>query len=119
LAISYDGTKTTDNVQFYKGSKTEAVTEIGGPVTLDQGVINVGANQLILGNERDHWAFTFDAFMDDVRFWASDTDGSGVIGLAELQEVHGLDLQNQSVPEPATLVLLGLSGLGLLGRKRG
>jgi hypothetical protein len=123
FAISYDGTLTSNNVNFYSGT-------IGSTVSLiNQGTINAGAITddavgFALGNGWNAFSRPFDGLMDNVRIFGSKTDATGVLGLSDLQYIQSQDLNNEAlaiVPEPgsATMIASGIALLGLVRRRRG
>ena len=109
LAVTYDGTTTSNNVNFYIGGEgtpvaplgtaqsTIAITVDGGPALFGVGYTDAApaANTSVLG------------LQDDVRVY------SGSLSLAELEAAR---LSN--IPEPATAALLGMAGASLLVRRR-
>jgi hypothetical protein len=53
-------------------------------------------------------------YYDNVRIWASKTDGSGALTADQLEAVRQADL----IPEPATMLILGMGGLLLTKRRK-
>jgi hypothetical protein len=91
FAVSYDGTASTDNVNFYIGYRDD--TEAGGgpgsadvalvnTATLDRGPVDAGAGALAIGN-RAAGDRPFDGFLDDIRI--DDFAADGASGLATLE----------------------------------
>ena len=109
IAVSYDGTKTTNNVTFYEGSKTTPVAQVGRVLTYNQGSASAGSNTLGVGNDSTTTnARPMDGYIDDLRLYASSTDGSGVLTQTQLEGVRQADIQD--VPEPSACVMLVLVG---------
>ncbi len=80
FAVSYDGTKTTDNVKFYKGTVNEGVTLVD-TLTLNAGVVNQDNIPLSIGVTRTSGLTLnpFNGMLDDIRI-----DGS-TISIGELE----------------------------------
>lgn len=115
LAVSYDGTKTTDNVSFYTGTSGSAVTQLGVVGTLNMGAVDSTTGSLQIGNTT---ATTGDrtptGLFDDVRVY------SGVASSGFLNDVRLDNLS--SVPEPSTCAAvagaLALVATGILRRRK-
>lgn len=110
FAVTYDGTKATNNVQFYKGTTTSPLTLVSmrslnaGPTAQDAIPLTVGTTPTS--------GLTFNSFnglLDNLRIWDS------VVPLAGLEAVRQGDV---GVPEPATGVQLGLGFLLSQGVRR-
>jgi hypothetical protein len=56
----------------------------------------------------------FDGYYDNVRSYASFDDASGALSIAQLEAIRQADL----VPEPGTLILLGIGGAALLKKRK-
>lgn len=108
FAVTYDGTLSSNNVKFYIGNTSTAV---GLNVTrsLAQGTASTNSGGFALGNVLSSNIRPFDGYLDNISVYGSQTDGSGVLSLAQLESVRQADL----VPEPANLAFLGCSA-GLL-----
>ncbi|TWU46647.1 choice-of-anchor Q domain-containing protein [Rubripirellula reticaptiva] len=91
FAVSYDGTKSTDNVKFYKGTIAGGVTLVD-TLTLDAGVVNQETVPLSIGVTRTSGLTLnpFNGLLDDIRI-----DGSAV-SVSELESrrfaATGLDI---------------------------
>jgi hypothetical protein len=116
FAVSYDGTQTSNNVAFYEGTTTTAVTQVGTNQTLNGGSI-LDDHVFNIGNYVDGNIRPFDGYLDDVRLFGSASDNSGVISLSQLEALRQEDVQN--VPEPSAGGLLIAGAAIILGvRKR-
>lgn len=110
LAVTYDGTLTTDNLKYYVGGVSTPVTQLGSTLTIDGGAtLASDAGLFSLGNTSA--APTANTappgFMDDARVYD------------EVLDLTGLDqVRLENIPEPATMALLGLAGAMLLRRRR-
>jgi hypothetical protein len=100
FAVTYDGTKSSNNVQFYKGTLTSPLALVStgslnaGPAAQDAIPLTIGVTPTS--------GLTFNPFnglLDNFRIWDS------VVPLAGLEAVRQGDV---GVPEPATGVLLAL-----------
>lgn len=95
VAVSYDGTKTSDNVTFYTGAVSSAVGQLGIVGTLNMGAVDGTTGSLQIGNTS---ATTGDrtpsSLFDDVRIY------SGVATSSFLNDVRLQNLSN--IPEPST-----------------
>lgn len=97
FAVSYDGTLTTNNLKFYKGTKTSPVTLVN-TLTLNKGTVNNEPTGLGLGNRdrrpsiptqvRDR---PFDGFLDNLRIFGATTGNGGVLSLSELETLRARD----------------------------
>ena len=97
FAVSYDGTLTTNNVKFYKGTETSQVILVN-TLTLNKGTVNDEPTGLGLGNRdrrpsiptqgRDR---PFDGFLDNLRIFGATTGKGGVLSLSELEALRNRD----------------------------
>jgi|GEM_PF-1696909 len=70
LALSYDGTLTANNVNFYIGGETNEVVPLGDTVSRNSGWVDWTTGELrIGGTTRDAADRTPDAWYDDVRIY--------------------------------------------------
>ena len=103
FALSYDSTVSSDNVKFYKGTRTSAVTLVNTR-TLNQGVgaeglgLRVGNTTVSTFGDRP-----FDGWLDNIRIFGSKTDASGVLDLIQLERLRLRDLLN--APDVARLTV--------------
>ncbi len=106
-ALTYDGTQTTNNLNFYLADPSSAVTQLGTTLSLNAGTTgSPDVNFEVAGSGRSGLDRTPNAFLSDIRVY------EGVLNLAELEAVRV-----SAVPEPATALLL-LGSLGLLALRR-
>jgi hypothetical protein len=98
FAVTYDGTKSTNNVQFFKGTTTSPLTLVD-TLTLNAGVVAPEAIPLSIGVTRTSGLTInpFNGLLDNIRIW--DT----VVPLAGLEGVRQADV---GVPEPSSLGIL-------------
>jgi Concanavalin A-like lectin/glucanases superfamily len=116
FAATYNGTSTTNNVNFYVGSETTAASLISTG-NLDSGSLGVSGTGLALGNGLGTNSRPFDGLLDDIRFYGSTTGADGVLNLSQLET-----LRLGAIPEPSTVTMLGGFGLTVMmklaGRRR-
>jgi hypothetical protein len=95
FAVTYDGTATSGNVRFYKGSRTNSVALLETR-TLNQGRALANANQITIGNATSDGSLNrpFDGWLDDVRIFGSKDNASGVLSLQQLEWLRNKDVQN-------------------------
>ncbi len=109
FAITYDGTKTSDNVDYYIGTSTESVS-LAYTATLDAGTVvaaNTGLSVTVSSRP-------YDGYMDDIGLYGSYEDDSGVLSMEALE-----DARAASVPEPSSSSLcLGALILLAIGYRR-
>src|SRR3989304_9079921 len=91
FAVTYDGTLTSDNVKFYKGSASSEVTLVT-TLTIDMGRGEDDTGGLGIGNERGRNDSPFDGYLDNVRVYGSQGDNSGVLTLAQLDSIRAGDV---------------------------
>lgn len=109
FAVSYDGTQTTNNVNFYIGSTSEAVSLVS-TATLNAGTTALAATPFCVGNT-PAYVRAFDGYLDDMRVFGSTSDSSGVLSLPELEVIRSVD----AIPEPSTSAMWMGLGLGVAG----
>ncbi len=98
FAITYDGTIATgNNMRFYVGT-TDAVAAMTNEATTgtQRGLINKNLGQyVIVGNYgigSVHGANSFNGLLDNIRVFSSYTDGSGALGLNDVELYRQIDL---------------------------
>lgn len=99
LAITYDGTRSTDNLCFYYGSPGTGVA-FDRCMSVDKGILeedyNTGA-PLFLGNSNIAGNRPFVGLIDELRIWVNKTDDSGELNLTELEQVRQWDVAGCSL----------------------
>ncbi len=115
FAATYDGTSSTNNVNFYEGTLTSKPTLVGtaSASTGAMAIAPTGAFQ-IGGNSGDVRSFQGD--LDDMGVYGSGNNSSGALTLGAVDALYA-----QEVPEPnimASFLLGGILLLLLLGRKQ-
>lgn len=119
FAITYDGSKSIDNVKFYKGTTGANPTfSTVATQTVDVGAVDnfTGTSPyfLYLGNNNSGIR-QFDGYLDNVEIYGSATDGTGALSAADVQGIYAAAT---TAPEPATLAAIVGSGLVALRRRR-
>lgn len=110
FAVTYDGTLASNNVNFYKGTTSTPVVQIGSTVSLNGGTVINDSAALVIGNSTSTGSplgfnRAFDGFLDNMRIHGA-ADNSGVLSLGDLEALRAADV----IPEPST-VSLGLAGM--------
>ncbi len=102
FAVTYDGSKTSDNVVFYSGTNADAPVVVNTescaagaiePVHERHGLLLVGNNS---GGIRP-----FFGLMDDVALYLGERDGSGALSAEQIKEVYDSDLSGASTKPAA------------------
>jgi len=99
VAVAADGTRTSNNIFFYKGTLNTpvvCVTTASLPMLVQSDTAN-----LYLANNMSYNA-PFRGLMDNVRFYGTRYDDAAVLSLSRLEELRAQD----AVPEPALLAAL-------------
>ncbi len=92
LAVSYDGTITSDNVNFYAGIQTAAVMRVGDTVGRNSGWVDPTTGELrIGGTTRVADDRTPDAWFDDVRIY------DRILTEQELQQVRQAGIESSAM----------------------
>jgi len=103
VAVSYDGTKTSSNVLFYRGTAATSLSLVS-TVTLNEGTVDTFPGRLAVGGRSGfNGPRTFHGIMDNVRIFGSKTDATGALSLAEIDEVFQGDFTEEV---PAGTVIL-------------
>ncbi len=101
LAVTYDGTATSNNVSFYSGTTTTSAAALGSVRTLNKGAVDLitsPSQVLRIGNASDTNLDRSPAGMfDDVRVY------SGVLNASSVEAVR-----LAAVPEPSTMLFLAV-----------
>jgi len=106
FAVRYDGTSSSNNVQYYRGFRNDAEAAAAGAssaavqlvagncasCTLDRGPVNPDTAGLVIGN-RDELSRPYDGFIDDIRI------DSGLTALSTLETYRSGAL----APDPITV----------------
>jgi hypothetical protein len=93
FAVTYDGTKTDNNVAFYKGTMNTAVMQVGGYLSLDGSSVS-DPSTLTVGNWSGSDIRPFKGYIDDLRLFSSGTDSSGVLTATQLENIRETDVYN-------------------------
>lgn len=111
LAVTYDGSKSSNNVTYYVGTESGAVAQSGSTATLNTNAINTtSADLLVGGTQRTASDRTPNAYFDNVRI--DDT----VLSQSQLEAIRAANVA--AIPEPAGLALLGVGVMATIGRRR-
>jgi len=91
FAVTFDGTQTTDNVRFWKGTRSNAVSLVSTR-SLPAGPFDPGYYQFAIGNSYSNSSPTqpLDGWLDNFRLHG----GQGTNGLLSLQELENLRAQD-------------------------
>jgi hypothetical protein len=101
IAITYDGTKSQDNVTYYSATDTTAL-KAGATVSLNMGDVPAGVIPLVLGGNPTSFVT---GLYDDLRIYISETDATGVLSPSEIKEwMQNSDVGSGSAPEKTIIV---------------
>lgn len=125
LAVSYDGTRTDNNVKFYRGLRgdgDDSKVTLVKTLTLNQGAVDAVNAGLIVGSQRGG-ANPFLGLIDNFSIYGSRNAGDprGALSLEQLEAARRFDLTTTQVPEPATWTMLiaGMVAVALARRAAG
>ncbi len=117
LAMTYDSTRATEQIGFYRNTvdsttaflhgirQTAGNPVIGGPVNVSDYPIYFGQDCNVV--------------IDNIKIYGSKTDASGDLSNNDsLKWIFWGDMQTEEVPEPATLSLLTLGGIAILSKRK-
>lgn len=116
FAVTYDGTKTSENVVFYSGTTTEEVSMIGTALTLNGGSLGTNTGSLEIGNLNGNYR-PFAGLIDNFRIYGETSGSSGALTALELESLRFAD----AIPEGSSLAMIGMGSViayGLMRRRR-
>jgi hypothetical protein len=95
FAVTYDGTRNTQNVVYYVGSTTPGSLVQAGVTTIDAGALKPFTGQLVVGNNSSTGATTrpFMGMIDEIALHASKTDDSGALSLETIETIRAAALR--------------------------
>lgn len=110
FAVTYDGSKTASNVNFYTGTTTANVSLVG-TTSLNLGTTGKSNTAtMLLGNNSTRSA-AFDGWMDNMRIHKNEAgagnEGTGALTIEQLNTLRQVD----AIPEPS-VVMLGVPVVG-------
>ncbi len=113
FAVTYDGTTTSANVNFYAGGNIlGTASSKAGTVTANAGTLSVTSTSITIANTTAGTR-PFDGLMDDFRIY------DGVLNASMVEAVRVSGLTASPVPEPATsTILASLAVLGCIAVQR-
>ena len=111
LAVTYDGTQTTNNVTFYTGDGT--TLSAGDTASLNKGALLANAKSLVIGNN-NAGSRTFDGLIDNVRIYNTVEDAASLQSIMQFDDtdlVFQMDFNdaegNQSLTDRGTTGVTG------------
>lgn len=121
FAVSYDGTQSTNNLTFYRGTLDGSLSAVG-TASAPAGTVNtnlLATPVLLIGNNGGNGTLArpFDGWLDNVQIYGSTTDASGALSKNALQSMV-TDVSAAAVPESATVGVLGVAALMMAGRRK-
>lgn len=92
VAVTYDSKARQDHVRFYVGSPGKEAS-LDRAVSYDRGPVQAGAGTLTVGHfnptlRANHSDRMFRGLIDEVRIFASKTDGAGALSLEQIRAVQ-------------------------------
>jgi hypothetical protein len=106
FAVTYDGTATSGNVRFYRGSRNNIVILLETR-TLNQGRALANSESITVGNSNGTFTRPFDGWLDNVRVFGSKLNSSGALTLRQLEWLRNKDVQNLSEPVALSVIHTG------------
>jgi hypothetical protein len=108
FAVTYDGTATSSNVRFYRGSRNNVVVLLETR-TLNQGRALANSGSITIGNSNGNGALTrpFDGWLDNVRVFGSKVNSTGALTIQQLEWLRNKDVQNLSEPVALSVTRTG------------
>jgi hypothetical protein len=125
FAVTYDGTQTSNNVNYYRGftdsHSGDPTVQLVGTTTFGGGGVVNFSQGFVIGNRTDDFSRSFDGWIDNVQvfgaygdFESGALDPSGALSLAQLEAVRLADLNFVPIPEPgAGLAVLAGAAIAL------
>lgn len=93
FAVTYDGTKSADNVTYYIGTTVENSLTQAGVTTLAAGKLQPFTGQVVIGNNANGGARPFKGMMDNLAIYGSAEGSAGALDLTALESVHASGLR--------------------------
>ena len=112
VAATYDGTKSADNVDLYKGSKTGAIAHLA-TLTSNRGTVESFYSAVLVGGNSHTYVNPqpFDGLIDNLRIHGG-TGSSGALGLAELEALRKGDVTGSTLKNTLVIPALKLESIG-------
>jgi len=93
MAVTYDGTKTINNVAFYYGTQSLPVSQVSTG-SLGSGSVTQ-EDVFAIGNYLVNGVRPLDGLIDDFRVFGNASNSSGVLNAAQLEEIRQRDVTNE------------------------
>jgi hypothetical protein len=108
FAVTYNGTATSSNVRFYRGTRNNPVVLLETR-TLNQGRILANSASITVGNSNGAGALTrpFDGWLDNIRVFGNELNSSGALTVQQLEWLRNKDVQNLSEPVALSMTRTG------------
>ncbi|HSI10035.1 MAG TPA: LamG-like jellyroll fold domain-containing protein [Rariglobus sp.] len=90
VAVTYDGTRATDNVTYYVGSTEAGSLAKAGTVTVAAGKLKPLTGQFLIGNNSTNSPATrpFMGLIDNIALYASRENSAGVLSLDQIESIR-------------------------------
>lgn len=92
FALTYDGSATTNNVRFYRGTTSTSV-QLVATASMNGGTAKNATQTMSLGNG-SNGVRAFDGLLDNMRMFAAPAGNGGVLTQSQLESLRLADVQN-------------------------